>query len=478
MYSKCSQLGRKPELRNLKLLKGVYVFLIITLIVMPQYFGIHLGYDLTCTRASNLLIILYMFMCPMIMTHFWKTSLRCSVIYPLMMYLFVGGYTMIFRTDVNAFFMILLEILTFFMLIYGIRFVIGYRKALKFITGCAYFLAIYGFMEYAYGQSIFLKVLATVPNKVFNSYRSGHYRIMGPCGHSLGYGLLLIILIAVISYDPEKDEMYLFRKPVLLLLLLGNVFLNGSRSTLGIVALECFLILLFSRGMARKKTVLIASLTLAGTAMLLFLLQNTGVGRYLLGQIMSVLDHLLGTDYAAKYGVDSTTLDNSTRYREALPLIFTLDWLNPILGRGSHFRGAEIQGVYIHSIDNYYVSQYIKYAYPGLVCYVLFLLTTCWTLVREIVQQDSGLAKMTLIGAGCYFFNLWWVDALQTLKFVYLLLAVFFAYQLERQDLEKRMHAMNKVKVSPKEALKRRNLKNELGNSLMQEKFLSGKWKH
>ena len=441
------------ELRNLKLLKGIYVFLIITLIVMPQYFGIHLGYDLTCSRAANLMIILYMLMCPMILTHFWQTSLRCPVIYPLILYLFVGGYTMIFRTDANAFFMIFLEVLTFFMLIYGIRYVIGYRKALKFITGCAYFLAVYGFVEYAYGQSLFLKFLATVPNKVFNSYRSGHYRIMGPCGHSLGYGLLLIILIAVTSYDPDEDKLYLFRKPVLLMMLLGNVFLNGSRSTLGIVVLECFLILLFSRGTAAKKTILIASFTLVGTAVMLFFLQNTGAGRYMLGQIMSVLDQVFGTDYAARFGVDSTTLDNSSQYREVLPLIFTLDWINPIVGRGSHFGGAEIQGVYIHSIDNYYVSQYIKYAYPGLICYVLFLLTAFWILIREIVQQDSGLAKMTLIGLGCYFFNLWWVDALQTLKFAYLLLAVFFAYQLERQDLEKRMHAMKKVKVSPKKAI-------------------------
>ena len=47
---------------------------------MPQYFGIHLGYDLTCSRAANLMIILYMLMCPMILTHFWQTSLRCPVI--------------------------------------------------------------------------------------------------------------------------------------------------------------------------------------------------------------------------------------------------------------------------------------------------------------------------------------------------------------------------------------------------------------
>ena len=430
---------QKPELGNLKLLKGIYVFMIITLVVMPQYFGIHLGYDLTCSRAGNLMILLYMLMCPMILTHFYVTSIRCAVFYPLMLYLIVGGYTMVLRADINAFFLVFLEVLTFFMLIYGIRYVVGYKKALKLILGCAYFLAIYGFVEYVYGRSLFLQFLATVPTNVTNSYRSGHYRIMGPCGHSLAYGLLLLIFIALASYDADRDEMYLFRRPVLLLMLLGNVFLNGSRSTLGVAGLECVLILLFSRGTALKKTLLISAIALVTGAVLLLLFQDTGMGRYFMGQLMSVIDQVFGTSYATRYGVESTTLQNSSSYREVLPCFFTLDWLNPWLGRGTHFGGAEINGVFVHSIDNYYVAQYIKYAYPGLVTYILFMATTLVVLLREMILHKSGLARMVLIGAGCYCLNLWWVDALQTLKFLYLLLAVFFAWQLERKDQEKRL---------------------------------------
>lgn len=446
MYSRCSQLGREQgvELRNLKLLKGIYIFLVVTLIVMPQYFGIHFGYDLTCTRAANLLIILYMFMCPMVMTHFWHTSLRCPVIYPLLAYLFVGGYTMVYRKDINAFFLIFLEVLTFFMLIYGIRYVLGYRKVLKIVIGCAYFLTIYGFAEYVYGRSIFLQFLLTMPAKVMNSYRSGHYRIMGPCGHSLAYGLLLIIFISVSSYDPEKDEVYLFHRPGLLLMLLGNVFLNGSRSTLGIVCLECLLILLFSKRTAFKKTIVFAFFALFISGAALILLQGTELGQYLMGQLMSVVDQVFGTSYAGKFGVDTTTLENSTNYRKYLPYIFKLDWLNPIIGRGNRFFGAEIEGVYIKSIDNYYVSQYIKYAYPGLISYVLFIIISAVILIREIYKRKSGLAKMVLIGFGCYFLNLWWLDTLQTLKFIYFLLAIFFAYWLEREDFEKRMRSAKK----------------------------------
>ena len=455
MYSKSSQLreDQEPELHNMRLLKGILVYLIIVLILMPQYFGIHLGYDLTCSRVADLLLLAYMLLCPMVMTIFWRSATRCAIFYPLMVYLFVAAYTMVLRVDPNAFFLVFLEVLTLFLMIFGIRYVLGYKKALRIIVNCAYFLSIYGFIEYICGKSLYLQFLCTMPTNVTNYYRSGHYRIMGPCGHSLGYGLLLLIFIAVISYDPDRDELYLFHKPLLLAMLLLNVFLTGSRSTLGIAGFECFLILLFSKGTSVKKTLLFSVILLISFLTMLFMLQNTGIGKYFMGQIMSIVDQFFGTSYAKRYGIDSTTLQNSTNYRKMLPYIFTLDWLNPIIGRGNKFHGAEIQGVYIHSIDNYYVSQFIKYAYPGLISYVLFILTAMTTLIHEICKYKSGLAKMVLIGTFCYFLNLWWLDALQTLKFVYLLLAVFFAYQQERKDREKRLLTREKEKSAQKKAL-------------------------
>ena len=37
----------EPELRSLKLLFGIYTFFFISSIVMPQYFGVNIGYDIT-----------------------------------------------------------------------------------------------------------------------------------------------------------------------------------------------------------------------------------------------------------------------------------------------------------------------------------------------------------------------------------------------------------------------------------------------
>lgn len=428
----------EPELHNLKVLYYLYAFLILSAYIMPQYFGVHIGYDITCTRFANILIMLYMILNPKILTHFFRTSFRCEIFIPLIIYLFVSFYTMVYRIDINAFFLIFLELLTLFMFIYGIRYVVGYKRAIKWSILCAYFFSIYGMLEYVYGRSIFLQFLSTVPNNVKNSYRSGHYRIMGPCGHSLGYGLLLLIFIALACLDVEKNKLYIFKRPVLITLLLVNVFLTGSRSTLGIAVIEVIVIFLFSDRKNVKKTLLMLVAVLVCFGVFLLLFYKTSMGQYIMGQITSVVDHALGTNYAANFGVDTTTLENSKLYREALPYIFTLDWLNPLVGRGTKFSGAEVHGIYMHSCDNYYVAQYIKYAYPGLASYVLFMLVILVVLIRQLYKRRSAITKAVLIGAFFYFYNLWWVDSLQTLKFVYILIAIFYAYYLEDRDIGKR----------------------------------------
>lgn len=425
---------QEPELRNLRLLFGIYAFLLITDYVMPQYFGVHIGYDITCTRLANILIVLYMLFNSKILTHFWKTIKECVLTVPILLYLFVSAYTMVFRVDINAFFLVFLEMLTLFMLIYGIRYVLGIKRAIRWSINCAYFLSIYGLVEYACGQSLYLKFLATVPTAVVNGYRSGHYRVMGPCGHALGYGLLLVLFIALACLDEEKNEIYLFKRPILFCLLYINVFLTGSRSTLGIAVIEAVVIILFSNRRNVKKTFLVLLALVLGVAVFLLLFYKTDIGRYVLGQIMSVVDEVLGTEYAAYFGVETERLQNSAAYREALPYIFTLDWLNPLIGRGTRFGGAEVNGVYVHSIDNYYVSQYIKYAYPGLVSYVLFMLVLLIALIRDIAKNKSAVSKAVLIGVFFYYLNLWWVDALQTLKFVYILIAIFCANSLEMKQ--------------------------------------------
>lgn len=435
------------ELSSLKVLFGIYAFFIIASIVMPQYFGIHIGFDITCARMANLMFVAYVLLNRKICTHFFQTMLRCEILVPVCMYLFVAGYTMVFRVDINAFFLVFLELFSLFMMIYGIRYVVGVKRAIRWIIGCAYFLSVYGLVEYVYGKSLFLQFFKTVPTTVVNQYRSGHYRIMGPCGHPLGYGMVLLLLIAIVCVDLEKNEVFLFKRPVLLVLLYLNVFLTGSRSTLGIAVLEMLLIFILSNHQNKLKTLFYAIIAGIAAGVFLLLFWNTEIGQYILGQIASVIDQVFDTNFAANFGVDVTTLSNSESYREALPYIFTLDWLNPLVGRGlKGFGGAEINGVFVQSIDNYYVQQYIKYAYPGLVSYVLFILVTVIAMIRAMRKHKSAVFRMVFVGVVLYYVNLWWVDALQTLKFVYIFIALFYAQYLEFEDKKKREAACREGK--------------------------------
>jgi len=431
----------QPALRTLKVFYFLNAFLLITDYIMPQYFGVDIGYDITCTRLANILILGYFLLNPKMMTHFLKTVFECKLSIPIALYMVVCGYTMVLRVDINAFFMVFFEVLTLYMLIYGIKYVIGVKKAIKWGINSAYFFGVLGIVDYVLGQSLMLKFLKTVPSSVTNLYRSGQYRIMGPCGHSLGYGLYLILLLPLTCIDFEKKEVFLFKRPFLLVLLMLNVFLTGSRSTLGIVFLEMLLILFFSNRKNVKKSLLYLLGAIIALAVFVMIFYETKVGQYVLMQLASLIDQIFGTEYAALFGAETVRLEDSENYREVLPLIFKLDWLNPLVGRGvSRGFSAEINGIFVESIDNYYVAQYIKYAYPGLITYVLVIISTLIMMIAAVKKYKSPIFKMTLVGTVCYFVNLWWVDALQTLKYEYIIIAVFYAlysiYEEERRKVK------------------------------------------
>ena len=433
----------EPELRKLKGLYYINLFLLFTIFLMPQYFGIRLGYDITCTRLANILLIVYVLFNLKIVLAFIDNSLKCAATIPLMAYLFVALYTMIFRTDINAFMMVFLEILTFYMMLFGIRYVIGVIRSIKIILICAYLLGFYGLLEYVTGHSLYLQFLSTIPNTVSNVYRSGHYRIMGPCGHPLGFGLLLLIFLAIACYDIDRDEIYLFKRPVLLIVLFFDIFFTGSRSTLGLAVIELGVILVFSGVNNIKKSLTILVVLGIFVGIFLFANRNNSFGRYLMMQIASVIDTALGTRYSELYGAEIGRLDGSEEYRKFLPKIFTLEWLNPLLGRGvrrgfgAEFVGEDGVSVVIGSVDNYYVAQFIKYAYPGLIAYVVFIVTSLFHLFKNGLRYRSGLLTVIGITLSIYFINLWWVDALQTLKFVYVFLALAFGTLIHLKKISK-----------------------------------------
>jgi hypothetical protein len=395
--------------------------------ILPQYFGIPLPFfDFTAQRIFVVIGFIYIFSKQARKEKFTEIVYMTPGFAWLMAFMFVLTYTAGLRAHPGTFLYSFVEFMAMFEAIYFVREGLGVKKTLQLIIIFSYILTLLGVLEYVMKRPIFsyMETIKGVYGGII--FRSGNYRITGPANVALAYGLMLMIMLPVACLDTEKDEIYLFKRPVLFLLIMLNVLLTGSRSTLAVFGVEVIAIIVFSNRSVKKKTFLSGILMILVVAAAILLTWGTGFSNYMMLQITSVIDELFDTTYSVRFGADLTTLAGSSNYRTYLPKIFTLDWLNPLLGRGSQNSFAwYVDGIYIESIDNFYVAQYIRYAYPGLVTYVMYMLRFVLRPLIEAIKQKSGLFQMLFIGITGYFVNLWYLDHLQTLKYVYLLVAVW-----------------------------------------------------
>ncbi len=403
------------------------VLYLFALYVMPQYFGIpNPVFDLTTVRILILVLLVFILFDYERIHVFGDILKKEKLTKVIMPYFIVTVYTMIIRTDLNAFLNPFIEFIELYLMIYVIRDCIGVDRTVKIIMGFIYLLIILGLIEAVIRVSPF-SFLCNLNGVYTGRYiRAGHYRIMSNAVHSLGYGLILMTAMPFAGYDIEKKTYNIYRRPLLLFGIMTNIFLTGSRSSLGIMALIFLLMLVFSDSEYRRKNIF---LTLSGVVIfgvLVVLLQPTSAGKYIMLQITSLIDSFFKTTLSVRYGANITQLRQSSAYRDLLKRIFELDWLNPLIGigRSAQFR-TTIDGYLIQSVDNSYIAQYIMYAYPGMFSYIFFFAYYGLKMLVDIVKTRSALIRMVFIGAFSYCCHLYIADSLQTLKYLYLLIAIY-----------------------------------------------------
>jgi hypothetical protein len=416
----------KPS-REAMAFSSVSLAFFFVLYVIPQYFGLPLPFfDFTLLRVMIIIMFLFILGIRRRQQEFFELIAKSTYSKVLIPYMIVLTYTTVLRVDVNAFLNPVTELVTLYLLVYIIRNCFGYKKTLVYILVFTYILASLGLVEFIIQRSPF-SYLETLDGLTAGRYiRSGYYRIMGPANHALGYGLMLITMLPIVCYDIEKDEINILRRKLLLVMVVINVLLTGSRSTLSIFLLELVMLALLSTRTNKKKLIIIGSLFVAAFTSFLIIFKNTAFAHYIFLQITSILDELLGTAYSIRYGADLTALSDSSGYRDQLVYIFQLDWLNPLIGAGRKRSFAcEINGVFIQSVDSFYIAEYIRYAYPGMISYIAFLLYFLFWMFKNIIQMKSQISKMLFTGSLCYCINILWLDSLQTLKYLYILFAIF-----------------------------------------------------
>lgn len=415
----------KPA-REIKVFQWIAVAFLFSLFVMPQYFGLPFPlFDLTLLRIMIIVVTLMIVAEDKRKREFVDLIVSSGFTKALLPYLIVLVYTMVLRVDINAFLNPFLELYSLYLLVYIIQYSIGVEKTIKCLLFFCYLLTILGMVEFLIGVSPF-SYLETISGTYTGRFvRSGHYRIMSSAVHSLGYGLMLILMTSFACYDQKKDEVNIFAHFPLLVLLALNVFLTGSRSTLGVFVIEIVLMFIVSSTYHKKIFLLLCVVLAIALAVFLVLFQNTSIGSYMMLQITTILDEILGTEWSIQYGADPNALGSSSNYRAQLKYIFTLDWLNPLLGIGrKRSFSAEINGSFVRSVDDFYIAEYIRYAYPGLIAFLFFIGYFVWNLIKQAFQKKSALAKVFFVGCACYLLNLKWVDSLQTLKYLYVIFAI------------------------------------------------------
>lgn len=406
---------------------SVALVFFFTFYILPQYFGIPFPlFDFTVLRIMIIIMFLFILGIKQRKLDFFQLIAKSPYSLVLVPYLFVLTYTMILRVDVNALLNPAIELISFYLLVYIIKNIFGITKTLKYIFVFTYILAVLGLLEFVIQKSPFLYLKTIEGMFISEVIRSGYYRIMGPSIHALGYGLILITMVPIICYDIEKQEINMLRHKLLFIMVALNVFFTGSRSTLSVFLLEVVILALLSTKINKKKLILTGTLLITIFVVLLIVFQHTAFVRYILLQITSVIDEMLGTTYSAKYGADLEWLSDSSDYRDQLKLIFKIDWLNPFIGIGRNRSFAsEINGSYLISVDSFYIAEFIRYAYPGMICYIIFLLYFLIRMLKNSIQKKSQISKMLFTGSLCYCINILWLDSLQTLKYLYILFAIF-----------------------------------------------------
>ncbi|WP_031557070.1 hypothetical protein [Lachnospira multipara] len=421
--------------RDVKIFSFISWMFLFSLYVLPQYFGVHIGIDFTMQRIFLLIILFVIFTSRNHVRAYFAMipTIRGSIFIGL--YLFVTAYTLVLRADISAFINPFIEFLIFYTLIYLIREFYGVEYCFKWIVRFIYILLIMGVIEYINGESLFAKLetLKGLYTGVF--IRSGSYRIMGPAIHSLGYGLMLVTMTPFVLFDYKNNEINIFGRKFLFFLLIVNVFLCGSRSTLSIFFVEVIVLFFFQSSERKKKNISILIPTLIVFTLLVILTKNHGFGRYVLLQITSIIDEAFGTNYSIQYGADPALLQSSN-YRAQLSSIFKLSWLNPLVGIGrKRSFAAEINGSYVYSVDNYYICEYIRYAYPGLFSYLLIIFSFLKDMIVKIVKTKDPYCVALFVGSACAFINLYWIDSLMNLKYIYILLALFVCRDYYKHQL-------------------------------------------
>lgn len=413
--------------------KFLFLMYIVSFLIMPNYSGIKISSLPLITTQRFFLIIIYTwtFFNKNIQMNFLNSIKQNKFTFPIIIYLIVCLITTFFTGDINAFFGPLVDqVLAFYLISYCFK---NYFKLDEFLNIIKYLicvLCILGIVEQITGFNIFTLLDSGMTQKLNNGIltRDNVIRICTAFGHPLAYGLFLIILFPLTCYDVNRKKIYILQNPIIFILVVINMILTGSRSCIGTIFFEIFIIFMLS-DKKRMGNILVSIIFSALiTATLVFIFYNTSFIQGILRQIFYVVDELFGTNMALQFG-GSSSIKNSSTYRTLLWSIFTNENFSYFIGKGTIYKPyLIINNRVVESIDNFYVNMFIKYSIPGVASILYIFYTNLKNAFSNLVYCKNKLNYILILSTISYLLNLLIVDELATLKFMFIIFSITIVY--------------------------------------------------
>ena len=408
---------------------GICDCLLFSLFVLPTYFGIRFFFfDLTAFRFFEILVLYLIFKKETRKREFMRLIRLCPHSIFIAAFFFIVVYTNVYHRSFSAIFYWLMNgIFTFYLVAYLIIYEYGIEEFLKKVRLFTWFLVLVSPLELVIGRTPF-SILDTLGKSSYNE-RFGNLRIMGNCSTTNGYAMYLCILLPFICYDYKRKRMDVLKNGWLLLFLMVNVLLTGSRLSVGIGILEIVLCILAQDRKTLRKTLLTGLVALPIIVVAAFLFRNHPLVNSMLLAFFSAVDEVFETSISVKFGADASILYNSSHYRDLLVEgTFGGGWLNPFMGRGTNYVfQMYVDGYYIRSTDNFYVGQFIAYAYPGLVTWLLMSASFLISAVAKFYKRREFIFWAAIVSIVGYFISLWYLDHLQTFPIMFAVFGVVYA---------------------------------------------------
>lgn len=427
----------KKRFSGFQYLCFVYLFAVFAL---PQYFGVQLpGFAMTAQRMALICVLIAIFINQKRVDAFFITNTgpMLGSVAIMLPFVFISLATAILRSDPNSFFNFFIDaFLPMLIMMYLASNVFTLDELMRFLKIVLMVVCITCYLDALVlhrNPYSFIHTIQSISGG--STYRASSYRVAAMTSHPIALGMYFVIMTPLMCIDVDRRKINIAEHWGLLLLICGSMLLCGSRMPQATFLVE--LVALFILTERDVKRVILPYMLVFGAfaVLVIYLLRDEShIRSYVILNVYQMMDTVFGTTFVLEeFGYWQWKYIQSWDYRNLLPLLLFSDDYNPLLGLGVKAANydnfsAVVGGRVIVSIDNYYVIQYLQFAWPGLIAMIAVFLHALKCCVVGLFDNSNAVCRALFVSVCLYFINLWFVADLGTFKYAFSLFGLAFVY--------------------------------------------------